>query len=242
MIIHVAIIHIPRYLYQTWNKECYDYLKITQPRLKLRPLIQSKSKKTISYKTYFPFFSSPFFFIDLALFFSSMLIFYFYPFFSLEKSYLNLISFLFFTYLLLINAGIDIEHHILSDEITYIILWSGLISHCFYSETLALSLLTTVSAYLILWAIALLFKIIRKKEGLGQGDVKLFAALAAWIPALLLPWLLLIASGLSLCFILLRKLFKKKAINSPIAFGPFLAFSAWIILLWENNLKYLFFS
>jgi leader peptidase (prepilin peptidase)/N-methyltransferase len=48
-----------------------------------------------------------------------------------------------------------------------------------------------------------LFKVIRKKEGMGYGDFKLLAALGAWLGWQTIPQLLLSASVLGLKAVLL---------------------------------------
>src|SRR5207244_1312544 len=115
-------------------------------------------------------------------------------------------SALFFTWLLITSSFIDFEHQILPDELTYILLWLGLVCSCWNLYTYSTSaILGAIFAYLSLFIISFLFKLIRKKDGIGQGDLKLLAAIAAWTGVIYLPLILFLASLFSVIFILLRK-------------------------------------
>lgn len=61
----------------------------------------------------------------------------------------------------------------------------------------------------------------RGRPGLGQGDVKLFAALALWL-GLAAPWALAIASLLGLI-----AAWRLRPADGRIAFGPAIAAAAW---------------
>jgi leader peptidase (prepilin peptidase)/N-methyltransferase len=75
---------------------------------------------------------------------------------------------------------------------------------------------------------------IRKRQGLGWGDVKFLAAAGAWIAPLYMPWLLLAASMSALLYIIVLSLWRSSnlALSDRIAFGPHLAFglfAAWFL-------------
>ncbi|MGL6042405.1 MAG: prepilin peptidase, partial [Sandaracinobacteroides sp.] len=57
-----------------------------------------------------------------------------------------------------------------------------------------------------LLAVALGFRRLRGRAGLGMGDVKLMAALGAWLSPAVLPPLLLVAALIGLAFAGLRRL------------------------------------
>lgn len=65
--------------------------------------------------------------------------------------------------------------------------------------------------------------------GLGQGDVKFFAASSLWLPILDFPNLVFLSSATALIFIICKYRLSVKR-HSKIAFGPFIAGS--LILLW----------
>jgi leader peptidase (prepilin peptidase)/N-methyltransferase len=75
-----------------------------------------------------------------------------------------------------------------------------------------------------------LFKAVTGKEGMGQGDFKLLAALGAWLgwPALLS--LVLIASFSGVIGGLWLKMRGQLDENGQLAFGPFLVFAGlWVM-------------
>ncbi|MCZ3133235.1 A24 family peptidase, partial [Acinetobacter baumannii] len=85
------------------------------------------------------------------------------------------------------------------------------------------AIIGAAGGYLMLWGGYWLFKLLRRKEGMGYGDFKLMAALGAWFGLQALPALLLISSlcGLAcaLAFVLLGRLDR----DAPFPFGPSIA-------------------
>jgi leader peptidase (prepilin peptidase)/N-methyltransferase len=146
---------------------------------------------------------------------------------------------LFFTWSLIALTMIDFDTQLLPDELTYPLLWIGLLlstTHPVWAEgaaplTPADSIIGAMAGYLSLWSVYWLFKFIMKKEGMGYGDFKLFAALGAWFGwRMLLPIILfasLVGSVIGL-YVLYRQ---RKGLDTPIPFGPFLAIAGWLFLL-----------
>lgn len=230
---HLTVIHFPRLLERTWRVECIDYLQNSHPDVSL-DIPEKKYSSTISWRLFIPFLSINFLAWDSILFAASFLALYH------SERLLPVTSILIFTWLVLTSSAIDAEHQLLPDELTYIILWTGLLFSCWHlyiSSTQAI--LSALIAYSSLFIIAKLFQWIKKKEGLGQGDIKFFAALAAWTGALALPAILLIASLSALMVLFLRSIIQKKHHTMPLAFGPFLALGAWITLMWPNKIQIL---
>lgn len=127
---------------------------------------------------------------------------------------------------------IDLHEQFIPDTITLSLLWLGLLANSFSLYTSpSLAILGAIIGYFIFWAIAKLFLLIRKKEGLGHGDFKLLAMLAAWMGINAIINIVLIASITGIlvsCIFLLRK---KLDISSTIPFGPFLAVAGWCTLI-----------
>lgn len=67
-------------------------------------------------------------------------------------------------------------------------------------------------------------------EGLGRGDVKLAAAIGAWLPAELIPFCFALATAAALGFVLLSRL-RGQVIGrtTRIPFGAFLCPSLWLV-------------
>lgn len=138
-----------------------------------------------------------------------------------------------FSLTLLTLAFIDWDTTLLPDALTQPLTWSGLMAAALGLTTLSLqtALWGAVAGYLFLWSVYWIFKLVTGKEGLGQGDFKLLAALGAWLG----PWagvsLILIASisGLVIGLLLRSRGQLREGLYLP--FGPFLAFAGvWIMI------------
>lgn len=146
---------------------------------------------------------------------------------------------LFFTWSLIALTMIDFDTQLLPDDLTYPLLWMGLLlstTHPVWSPgaapvTPADSIVGAMCGYLSLWTVYWIFKLIMNKEGMGYGDFKLFAAFGAWFGwRMLLPIILFasIVGSVVGVYIMYRQ---RKGMSTPIAFGPFLAAAGWLFLL-----------
>jgi leader peptidase (prepilin peptidase) / N-methyltransferase len=134
-----------------------------------------------------------------------------------------------FTWLLIALAGIDLRTQLLPDQLTFPLLWLGLllaVLPMFVLPTAAI--LGAAIGYLSLWSVYWLFKLLTGKEGMGYGDFKLLAALGAWMgPVALLPVVLLssmIGALVGVALIALRR----HGREMPMPFGPFIAAAGWV--------------
>ncbi|MEK7536245.1 MAG: prepilin peptidase [Patescibacteria group bacterium] len=121
---------------------------------------------------------------------------------------------------------IDLEHQIIPDELTWIILLLGLIAN-------SQSPMTVLFSAFFLSLLLLFLHLITKGRGMGLGDVKLAVALGLWLGLEKgLIWLILsfIIGGIVASILLLLK---KAKLKTKIAFGPFLIIAFWLILLWK---------
>ncbi|MBT3197121.1 MAG: prepilin peptidase [Gammaproteobacteria bacterium] len=150
-----------------------------------------------------------------------------------------------FGWLLLALLFIDLEHRLLPDLLTQILLWSGLIIN--QSALFALpseALWGAIAGYLILWSLFHLHYWISGREGIGRGDFKLLAALGGWCGWTLLPQILLTASVSALLITLPLLLIQRSRnrdtsslFTTAIPFGPFLAIGGWVSLFWGERLN-----
>ena len=129
-------------------------------------------------------------------------------------------------------AAIDADTTLLPDAITQPLVWSGLLAASLGLSHVGLgtALWGAVAGYLLLWAGFWVFKGVTGKEGMGQGDFKLLAALGAWLgwPALLS--LVLIASITGVVGGLILRLRQRMSEDGYIPFGPFLALAGlWVM-------------
>lgn len=146
---------------------------------------------------------------------------------------------LLFTFLLVPLIFIDIEYKLLPDNITYILLWAGVIySLMGFGVELETSILGVIVGYLTLWTVYIVFKLITGKEGMGHGDFKLLAAIGAWVGWQQLLPVILISSltGTLAGIILLLKVRKDGEQMTSIPFGPYLAVGGWFTLIWGQEL------
>lgn len=130
-------------------------------------------------------------------------------------------------------VAIDLEHHLLPDNLTLLLLWTGLLANTWELFTpLSDAVLGAIAAYLSLWIFIQIYYWKSGKIGMGNGDFKLFAAFGAWCGWKILPLILFFASvsGALAGIVFLSITHKDK--DTPIPFGPFLCFSGIIVLFW----------
>jgi leader peptidase (prepilin peptidase) / N-methyltransferase len=143
------------------------------------------------------------------------------------------------TWFLIALTCIDLDTQLLPDSLTLPLLWLGLTLSLWASRAagapvpvdLRSSVIGAIAGYVSLWSVYHLFRLLTGKEGMGYGDFKLFAALGAWLGwQMLLPVILIAAAAgavVGIAVLTIRGLHR----STPIAFGPFLAASAWLILM-----------
>lgn len=140
------------------------------------------------------------------------------------------------TYVLIVQATIDIHHTIIPDEITIPMIWIGLFISTFgiFCDTNS-SIIGAIFGYLSLWSVYWAFYLFTKKEGMGYGDFKLLAMLGAWLGWQMLPFIIIFSSTIGSIIggiMLLRGKYKRL-----IPFGPFLAIAGWIALIWGPKIN-----
>jgi leader peptidase (prepilin peptidase)/N-methyltransferase len=142
-----------------------------------------------------------------------------------------------FSYMLIALAGIDLDTTLLPDQMTYPLLWMGLLVNLPDGGLTPLhhAVVGAIAGYLFLWGTYWGFKLITGKEGMGYGDFKLLGALGAWVGWQALPGIVLIAAASGLIFALLRVLTTRHTTAEPIPFGPFLALGGWVALMFHDN-------
>lgn len=128
-------------------------------------------------------------------------------------------------------AIVDMATFTLPNHFTIPLLWGGLLAN---SQQLLTSAEQAIIGSVTGWA---LFTLIRsgywlcvRREGLGGGDVKLFAALGAWGGPLLLAPIMAVAALLGIVTSAL--VWSGGHRRARIPFGPALALSGWGWLMW----------
>jgi len=135
-------------------------------------------------------------------------------------------------------ALLDLEHFWLPDRLTLPLAGAGaVVSIAGLGIAFTDSLIGIAAGYGALALIGTLYKMLRRRAGIGGGDAKLLAAIGAWIGWQLLPFALLIASLIGLASVLLRR-----ARNLPVAasdrlpLGAMLAVAAWGLWLLRRGI------
>lgn len=146
-------------------------------------------------------------------------------------------SALVFTGILIALAGIDLRTQLLPDQLTYPLLWLGLLlSTVTVFVDPAGAVIGAAVGYLSLWSVYWAFKLLTGKEGMGRGDFKLLAALGAWCGIKGVLPIVLISAVLGALIGSAWLLLRGRDRATPIPFGPYLAVAGWIQLLWGQQL------
>jgi len=146
------------------------------------------------------------------------------------------LAFLAFAWFLLALSLIDLDHHLLPDDLTLPLLWLGLLVSAFNLGLPGVSLFDAVigaaAGYITLWSLFWAFLLGTGKEGLGYGDFKLLAALGAWLGWQAILPVLLLASLAGAAIGLILIVFGGRERSAPLPFGPFLAAAGFVMLIW----------
>ena len=148
-----------------------------------------------------------------------------------------LLAALLLTWSLIALSFIDLQHHLLPDQITLPLLWLGLLVNLAAMFTgLDSAVIGAVIGYLCLWLIYHAYRLLTTKEGFGYGDFKLLAALGAWLGWQQIPLIIMLASVSGALMGLTLILLRRHQMHRPLPFGPYIALSGWIGLLWGDDI------
>jgi len=142
--------------------------------------------------------------------------------------------------ILLCLSVIDLHHLLLPDPLVFLLLWSGLGASALGYLPLRLSdaVLGVIVSWALLSGLRELYQTLRKVEGLGYGDVKLFAAGSAWCGLQALPQLILASALFGLVAHILSGIRRRRLapLDQPayFPFGPSIALAT--LLLFHLNL------
>ncbi len=138
-----------------------------------------------------------------------------------------------FLWSLIALAAIDWETGYLPDVLTLPLILIGIIVNI-GDRFIRLqdAVVGAIAGYFVFWGIAVIFKHVRGREGLGLGDAKLLAALGAWSGwAALAPTVFLGATlallGVGAVYLVGTRIDGQ----TPIPFGPALAFSGALVFI-----------
>ena len=128
---------------------------------------------------------------------------------------------------LVVLGFVDARTKLLPDALTLPLLWLG-VGLQLFPETRTVGLEAAVwgvlAGYVPLWLVAQLYRLLRGRDGLGMGDLKLLAAMGAWSGALVLPPVVFVSAFLALVGVVVTRLLHRQDLQQEFPFGP------WIIV------------
>lgn len=143
-----------------------------------------------------------------------------------------------FAWLLIAMTFIDADTQLLPDDLTYPLLWLGLLFNLKSGFVpLQDAVIGAAAGYLVLWSVYWAFKLLTGKEGMGYGDFKLLAALGAWLGWQMLPAIILLSSVVGAVVGIALILFFKHGRSKPIPFGPYLAGAGLLALVFGPQIS-----
>jgi len=251
--LNVVIYRLPRMMEQNWGEECRIYLGL-KPHTDVEKLNLSlpfshcpRCKKVIRPWHNIPILS--FIFLRGKCAYCKAHISLRYPLVEALTCFVSvylawkfgiswqLLAGLLFTWIIIILTFIDLDYHLLPDQLTLLLLWIGLFFSIF--NVFANShdaIIGAMAGYMIFFIIQFIFGWATGKTGMGQGDYKFLGALGAYLGWQMLPLIILLASFSGVIFTLTHMAIKRDFKSTPLPFGPYLAVAGWIALLWGKEI------
>lgn len=134
--------------------------------------------------------------------------------------------------ILLALSLIDARTMLLPDLLVYPFMWIGVFKATMNINDTSSHLMGLILGFMILFILQQGFKLLRGKDGMGGGDVKLLAAIGAWVGVDLVIPVLLLACAVSIVMFILNKIFAK-ASGGAFPFGPSLAISCFVLYIFK---------
>ena len=139
----------------------------------------------------------------------------------------------------LIIFFIDLRHYIIPNSITYPMMILGFIKsfdpnlNSIFPNYMN-SLIGGIFGYAMIWSIIYFYKQIKKKEGMGLGDAKLFAVIGFWFGWISIPFIIFLSSVIALIYVFPDLLKNSKKLSSQIPFGPFIIIGTIFYLVFQD--------
>ncbi len=143
---------------------------------------------------------------------------------------------LYFVFALVTVSMIDLDHMILPDKFTLSGIAIGLIGAALNPERDFLhALYGAVAGFGFLWAVAYAYYLVRGREGMGGGDIKLLGWIGAVLGWTAIPFVILVSTLIGSIVGAIMATRTKDGMSYAIPFGPFLAGAALIYLLFDGK-------
>lgn len=252
--LNVVIYRLPHMIQEAWNQECREYLGLKsnedeQDKLSLHlPFSHcTQCKKTLKPWHNIPIIS--YIVLRGKCAYCHSAISFRYPFVELLCCITSVyvawrfgvswetVAALFFTWISIALIFIDLDHHLLPDHLTLLLVWLGLFCSIFSLFTNSHdAIIGAIAGYLVFAITQWLFKLATGKIGMGQGDFKFLAGLGAFLGWQQLPFIILLASLSGLIIGITHMILKRHFKSVPLPFGPYLAIAGWISLIWGDSI------
>lgn len=139
-------------------------------------------------------------------------------------------------------ARIDAQTRLLPDTLTLPLLWAGLLFHWLGGwVSLEDAVAGAAAGYSVLWLIWAVHRGCSGRDGIGFGDLKLAAAIGAWLGAEALPWALLAASLVACVAAMVARFRGRLKRFEAVAFGPYLSMGGILVLFYSQSRMSFFF-
>ena len=141
---------------------------------------------------------------------------------------------------------IDLKHFIIQNSLTFPLMVLGFIKSFIPNldeifPNYIDSLIGGLFGYGIIWSIIFFYKQVRKKEGMGLGDAKLFAVIGFWFGWISIPFVIFLSSIIALLSVIPDLIKNSKKMTTQIPFGPYIIIGTLVYLFFENNFRSIIF-
>lgn len=149
-----------------------------------------------------------------------------------------LLAYLFLFSALIVGVRTDLEALVIPQIFTLWLVPVGfLFATCGFLEVRFIeSVVGAILGYGVLWAVAALFRVMTKKDGMGVGDMELLAMIGAFVGPVGVWVTLLIASLTGSLIGCIYLFITKQGKMTRIPFGPFLALGTVFFVLFQNEI------
>ena len=148
---------------------------------------------------------------------------------------MQFLIFFIFTAVLIVIAFIDLDHQIIPDVLTL----PGI--PVFFLLAIIVIKIPRLEALIgllvgggVLFAIAFIYELVSKREGMGGGDIKLLAMIGGFLGWKSLIFILLFSSFSGAIVGITAMIIKKQDMKYAVPFGPFLSAAAIAYIFWGN--------
>ena len=159
---------------------------------------------------------------------------------------LTTLLFIILAIIFIIIFFIDLKHFIIPNSLTFPLMVLGFIKSFIPNldeifPNYIDSLIGGLFGYGIIWSIIFFYKQVRKKEGMGLGDAKLFAVIGFWFGWISIPFVIFLSSIIALLSVIPDLIKNSKKMTTQIPFGPYIIIGTLVYLFFENNFRSIIF-